>query len=56
MQFNNRRFMNKFGRIVAGLIIAGVVGGYNYLTNNNGSTGNQNGGKNTSGKAPPNDN
>ena len=56
MQFNNRRFMNKFGRIVAGLIIAGVVGGYNYLTKDNSSTVNQNGGKVASGNSPSVDN
>ena len=56
MNFNNRRFMNKFGRIVAGLIIAGVVGGYNYLTKDNTSSGNQNGGKVATGNAPQVDN
>lgn len=56
MQFNNRRFMNKFGRIVAGLIIAGVVGGYNYLTKDSSSTGHSNGDKVATGDGPSVDN
>jgi len=56
MRFKNRRFINKFGRIAAGLIIAGAVGGYNYLTKDNSSSGNQNGAKVATGKAPATDN
>ena len=33
MQFNNRRLMNKFSRILAGVAVAAVVGGYNYFFN-----------------------
>lgn len=39
MQFNNRRMTNKLGRIVAGLIVAALVGGYNYFTNSNSGSG-----------------
>jgi hypothetical protein len=40
MQFNNRRMMNKLGRIVAGLVVAGLVGGYNYFTKSDSSSPN----------------
>ena len=56
MQFKNRRFINKFGRIAAGLIIAAGVGGYNYLTKDNTSSGNQNGAKVATGNSPAIDN
>ena len=56
MRFNNRRFINKFSRVAAGLIIASVVGGYNYFTKDNSSSGNQNGAKVASGKTPAVDN
>ena len=48
--------MNKFGRIAAGLIIAAVVGGYNYFTKDNTSTGNSSGTDVASGKGPAVDN
>jgi len=32
MRFNNRRMMNKLVRIAAGVVVAAIVGGYNYLT------------------------
>jgi len=51
MQFNN-----KLGRVIAGLIIAGVVGGYNYLTKDGSSTDNQNGSNLASDKSPTVDN
>lgn len=56
MNFNNRRMMNKFGRIIAGLIIAGVVGGYNYLTKDNTPAGNSGGNKVATGESPSVDN
>ena len=56
MNFSNRRMMNKFGRIIAGLIIAAAVGGYNYLTKDNTSTGGQGGSKVATGKSPTVDN
>lgn len=56
MRFNNRFMMNKFGRIVAGLVIAGAVGGYNYLTKDNSSTGNQGDSNVADGKGPGVDN
>ena len=48
--------MNKLGRIAAGLIIAAVVGGYNYFTKDNTSTGNSSGTDVASGKGPAVDN
>jgi len=56
MQFNNKHMMNKFGRIIAGVIIAAAVGGYNYFVKDNTSTGNQGDSNVASGKSPAVDN
>ena len=44
MQFNNRRLMNKLSRIIAGVAVAALVGGYNYFfSDGTGSTQASNG-------------
>lgn len=56
MRFNNRFMMRKFSRVIAGLVIAGAVGGYNYLTKDGSSTDNQGDSEVASGKSPAIDN
>lgn len=42
MRFNNRRMMNKLARILAGVVVAGLVGGYNYFTKSDNDSGSLN--------------
>ena len=56
MKFNNRRIMNKFSRIIAGVAVAALASGYNYFFSEESSSTQANSGKSSpnleSGKSP----